>query len=313
MKKIIFILYLILSSLTVVFSASTGLSLSINFYDKQIYYPESTVKIKVTVANNSGAAFSFNSAEIHSYNFLLSVKTLKNIPLSASEKYIIDHNKNKPVFYRQITLMPGEEYSFITTLDNYTTILKPGIYVIKGTFFPDFTQLESSAKLTSNILTLAVRPSVSVSVLNAIIDQNTHEILKKAAFPPDEVVSYFLTARQKGDWNKFFLYLDIESLIQNQPRLEAKFRNSSESERITLIKDYKDSLRNQTVDNDILLVPSSFSIIQTSYTPLKGKVLVRETFKYRTYSEIKEYTYYLHRIDGIWTIYNYEIRNLGTE
>ncbi len=313
MKKIIFILYLILSTLTSVFSASTGLNLSINFYDKQIYYPESTIKIKVTVANNGVTAFSFNSAEIHSYNFLLTVKTLKNISLSASEKYIIDHNKNKPVFYRQITLMPGEEYSFITTLDNYTTIQKPGIYVIESSFIPDFTKPESPLKFKSNILTLSIRPSVSVPVLKAIIDQDTHEILKKISLPPDEVVTYFLTARQKSDWNKFFLYLDLESLIQNEPRLEAKFRNSSESERITLINDYKESLRNQAVDTDILLVPSSFSIIQTSYTPLRGKVLVRETFKYRTYSEIKEYTYYLHRLDGIWTIYNYEIRNLGTE
>ncbi len=313
MKKIICIVYLIFLSLTAVFPDAAGLTLSINFSDKQIYYPDSRIKIKITVANNSAVPFSFDSAEIHSYNFLLTVKTLKNTVLPPSQKYIIDHNKNTPVFYRQITLLPGEEYSFITFLGNYTSITKPGIYVISGVFFPDFTRQKDSSKITSNMLTLSVRPSISVPILNTVIDRETKEILKKTALPPDEVVSYFLTARQKGDWNKFFLYLDLESLIQNEPRLEAKFRNSTESERLDLIKDFKNSLKNQMVDNDILLVPSSFDIMQTSYTPSRGKVLVRETFKYRTYSEIKEYTYYLHKIDGIWNIYNYEIRNVGTE
>ncbi len=313
MKKIICILYLIFLSLTAVFSAPAGLSLSINFFNKQIYYPDSPVTIRVTVANNSTKAFSFNSAEIHSFNFLLTVRTLKNIALPASEEYIIDHNKNKPLFYRQITLMPGEAYSFVTNLKKYTAIQRAGIYVIEGKFFPDFTQTKDPVTYTSNVLTLSVRPSVAVPALSTVIDNETREILKKVALPPDEVVSYFLTARQKGDWNKFFLYLDLESMIQSEPRLEAQYRRSTEAERMVLIGNYKESLENETVDNDILLVPSSFTIMQTNYTPLRGKVLVRERFKYRTYSEIKEYTYYLHKINGIWNIYNYEIRNVGTE
>ena len=80
-----------------------------------------------------------------------------------------------------------------------------------------------------------------------------------------------------------------------------------------LLDSYKESLMNQVVDNDIILVPESFEIINTTYTPLRGKVLVRELFKYRNYKEIKEYTYYLHKKEGFWTIYNYEIRNIGTE
>jgi hypothetical protein len=29
--------------------------------------------------------------------------------------------------------------------------------------------------------------------------------------------------------------------------------------------------------------------------------------------EIKRFTYYLYRDDRVWYIYNYEVRNLGTE
>ncbi len=316
MKKTISVIYLIFLSVTSVFSLQNslnGLKLSINYHNKQIYYPESSIKIKITVSNETSESFSFNSADSYSYNFMLTVKTLKNLPLEYSEKYIIRHNSNKPVFYRQITLLPGEEYSFITTLDEFTDIKEPGIYIIQGTFYPDFNEKNADSAIYSNILTLPVRPSGMTPVLKDKIDSETGEILKKAALSPDMVVSYIITARQKNDWNRFFLYLDLESLMTLEPRLEAKYRNSSESERLMLIDSYKDSLMNQVVDNDIILVPASFEILTTTYTPVRGKVLVKELFNYRNYKEIKEYTYFLHKKDGYWTVYNYEIRNIGTE
>lgn len=313
MKKLIFLTYLIFLSLAFAFGSSGSIHFTLNFFDKQIYYPDSSIKIKINVANESSESFSFNSAEIHSYNFMITVKSLRNIILPPSEKLIIDKNQDKPVFYRKITLMPGEEFSFITTLDKYTKINKPGIYIVQGEFYPDFNKTVEGSSIKSNILTLSVRPSTSVPALQGLIDTETHEILKKVAMPPDEIVSYLITSRQKGDWNKFFLYLDMESLIQNQPRMEAKFRNSSESERLEMIRKYKKAMENTTVDNDILLVPSSFEIQQTSYTSSRGKVRVLETFTYRTYKENKVYNYFLHKIDGIWSIYNYEVRNIGTE
>ncbi len=313
MKKIIVVIYLIFISLAVVFPSQNGLKLTVNYFDKRIYYPESTIKIKVTVSNGSAESYSFNLAEIHSFNFLIKVKNLKNISLDYSEKYILQHNLNRPVFYRQVTLMPGEEYSFISYIDDYTSIDKPGIYIIQAEFFPDFGKTDSKPVLISNVLTLSVRPSTNSPILQEKIDQETGEILRKVSLPPDEVVTYLLTARQRSEWNKFFLYLDLESLMLNEPRLEARYRNSDESERISLLQEYKNNLQNQIVDNDILLVPSSFQVMYTSYTPSRGKVLVREAFKNRTYTEFKEYTYFLHKLNGFWTIYNYEIRNIGTE
>ncbi len=316
MKKIISIVYLIILTVTSVFALQSnldGLKLSINYYDKHVYYPESDIKIKITVSNGSPSSFTFDAAEIYSYNFLLTVKTLKNQPLDPSQKYIIQHNSNKPVFYRQITLLPGEDYSFTASLSDYSTIKEPGIYIVQGVFYPDFKMKDPGSTLYSNILTLPVRPGESSPTLKEKIDSQTGEILKRTALPPDQVVSYVITARQKNDWNRFFLYLDLESLMTQEPRLEAKYRNSSEGERLDLLDNYKESLRNQVVDNDILLVPDSFEILNTTYTPLRGKVLVREFFNYRTYKEIKEYTYFLHRKEGFWTIYNYEIRNIGTE
>ncbi len=313
MKKIIFIIYLIFLSLASVFPSAEGLKLSISYFDKRIYYPESDIKIKVTISNQTSESLTFSAAEEYYYNFFLTVKNLKNQKLEFSEKYISKHNSSSTVFYRQITLMPGEEYSFIARLEDYTEIRNPGVYIVQAVFDTDFHSRGKDSRLYSNILTLPVRPSTSSPELKDMIDEETGEILQKIAMPPDQVVSYILAARQKNEWNKFFLYLDLESLMTEEPRLEAKYRSSSEAERMKLLEEYKKNLENNVIDNDILLVPTSFKILYTSYTPLKGKVVVEESFKYRTYTEMKEYTYFLHKMNGYWIIYNYEIRNTGTK
>jgi hypothetical protein len=40
---------------------------------------------------------------------------------------------------------------------------------------------------------------------------------------------------------------------------------------------------------------------------------VLEKFKYPDYTELKQYTYLLKRSDRYWIIYDYEIKNLGTQ
>ena len=72
-------------------------------------------------------------------------------------------------------------------------------------------------------------------------------------------------------------------------------------------------MKMETADETILLIPDEYTIIKTDYTPEKGKVIAILKFQYPGYKEIKEYTYYLHRKDRIWYVYNYEVRNLGTE
>jgi hypothetical protein len=87
----------------------------------------------------------------------------------------------------------------------------------------------------------------------------------------------------------------------------------SEDRRQDAIARYKDQLKKETVDIDILVIPSEYEIKQTSYTALEAEVTVEEKFQYRDYAELKEYTYYLERRDNIWVVTDYEIVNLGTE
>ncbi|MCF6335739.1 MAG: hypothetical protein L3J12_08360 [Spirochaetales bacterium] len=290
-----------------------GVSVSIRFYDKKIYYPESKIQIQVRIINNSSESYSFNSAEIRSYNFNFFVKTLTNVKLPQSEDYQLRQRSNDPVFYRKITLLPGEEYAFNTDLQEYIDIIESGIYIVQSRFYPDFQLGYDSGYIESNKLTVSVRPSMElIPELQKQIDIETGEILNQIAMPPDEVVEYFIKARQQGSWNKYFLYLDIEGLLLNHPDLKHKYFRLSEEKQLLMIEEYKIELMNLRVDDDISAIPSSFEITETKYIRDEGTVVVKEYFIYPDYSETKKYTFYLRRYGNIWTIYNYEVRNLGT-
>lgn len=313
MKKIILLLYLSIAFASLTFAVSDNVSVSIRFFDKEIYYPETNIQIQVRIINNSLDNYSFNSAEIRSYNFNFYAKTLTNISVHASSDYLLSHRTNNPVFYREITLLPGEEYAFITNLDNYVDIKESGIYIIQSKFYPNFQLGYSSQFIESNKLTLSVRPSMDIPVFQEQIDIETGEILELVAMPPDEVVKYTIEARLQSAWNKFFLYLDIKGLLLNHPDLKHRYNTISEEKQMELIEEYKNQLKNKRVDNDILLTPSSYEILKTSYTQNEATVVVNEEFIFPEYTELKKYTYYLHRFGNIWSIYNYDVRNLGTK
>ena len=313
MKKNIVLLYLLFTFSSLAFAVQENVSVSIRFYDKKIYNPESNIQIQVRIVNNSLENYSFNSAEIKSFNFNFQVKTLTNLSVHNSNSYIITHQRNNPVFYRKITLLPGEEYAFLTSLDDYVDISESGIYIVQAKFFPNFQLGYNSQFLESNKLTLSVRPAMDLPVLQEQIDNETGEILEMTAMPPDEVVKYTIEARLQSAWNKFFLYLDIKGLLLNHADLKHKYKSSSEEKQLTMIEDYKNELKSKRVDNDILLLPSAFEILNTSYTQSEASVVVNEEFTFPEYTEKKKYIYYLHRYGNIWSIYNYDVRNLGTK
>lgn len=313
MKKIILLLYLSFAFASLTFAVSEDVSVSIRFFDKTIYYPESKIQIQIRIINNSLEDYSFNSAEIRSFNFNFQVKTLTNISVHESNNYLLSHRTNNPVFYREIKLLPGEEYAFITYLDDYVDIVESGIYIIQSKFYPHFQLGYSSEYKESNKLTLSVRPSMNIPVFQEQIDVETGEILELIAMPPDEVVKYTIEARLQSAWNKFFLYLDLKGLLLNHPDLKHRYNTISEEKQMILIEEYKNQLKNRRVDNDILLTPSSFEILKTSYTHNEATVVVNQEFIFPEYTELKKYTYYLHRFGNIWSIYNYDVRNLGTK
>lgn len=323
-------------------SAESGaVEFSIRFYEKRIYYlgdTEHPVLLEALLYNNSSQTYRFRMADNRVFSFDLQLTTPTNVELDHSTEYTRSRTANRPVLYRDISLEPGESYGVILSVPAFITVPKPGVYGVQALFYPELNlrgpevlqpvrlsgagaeppppsgpSTEPPPVLRSNLLTLNIRPAIVRPEEKARVEAETGNLIRKQPIPPDEVVAYMLTARQKSQWEKFFLYLDLESLYQQHPDRARAYRRMSEEDRRAALARYKEQLRRETVDVDILLIPASFTIERTSYTPFEAEVTVLEKFQYRDYVERKRYTYSLERRDTIWVITGYEIVNLGTE
>lgn len=287
---------------------------TIRYYDKKVYYPESDIELKVTLSNQSPNSYLFRISENRAFSLSFEVRNLRNQLLPQAQKFTAQRNSNLPVLFKDISLEPEEEYSFRVNLKDFVQINEPGTYTLQALFYPRLYGNPKTETVASNVLTLVVRPSVAgLEAVKEQIDLQVGEFLKQTALPPDEVVKYVLTARQKSEWNKFFLYIDLESLYQRSPEGARRYKYLSEAERIETLKKFRQQLSETIVDEDILMIPSEFEILKTTYTPREAVVEVLAKFAQRGFKEVKRYTYYLYRKNDIWLIYNYETRNLGTE
>jgi hypothetical protein len=322
-KRFVFVLLLVFIA-QICLAEAEGVVFQIRFYEKRIYYlndREHPVSLETTLTNNSSRTFRFKMAENRMFNFDFQVTTPTNILLDHAQSFSRARTSNQPVLYREISLEPGDTFGVVVSLNDFVQIPKAGLYSVQGLFYPELylhgpvagEPVGTAEPLRSNMLTLSVRPEVLFEEERAMIEAETGERIQRQPLPPDEVVDYMLNARQRSQWEKFFLYLDLESLYVKNPGRAEAFRRMSEENRRAAIARYKEQLRSETVDVDILVIPAEYDIIQTRYTPLEAEVTVIERFRYRDYVEIKRYTYYLERRDNIWVVTDYEIVNLGTE
>ncbi len=288
-----------------------GIDFKIRYYNKKIYFPENPVLLKMEIINNSTETLILKIADSHVFNLDFEVKTLTNIKLKHSDKFNIDRYSNQPVFFREISLEPGEEYAFTEDLSNYIDYTTPGVYIVRAFYYPELNSGSKSLKIYSNELSLSVRPTGGISEMEAIIEDRTGEILKKEALPPDKVVSYTLHARQKSQWKKFFLYIDIENFLMKNDVKKQKYIRLSEIERRNMLQKYK----NRIIAGKAVLIdmPTEFRITKTTYNKTRGQVEVFEKFDQGDYVEKKMYIYFLVKKNDIWRINNYLVTNLGTE
>lgn len=317
MRKTVFFISLIVSLLVFCGSAFSDtpndVEFSIRFFDKKIYYPESEILLKIEIANNSPQTFRFKAANKHQFNIEFDVKTMANEGLPSSREFIMMRNSNQQVFYREVDLAPGEQFSFVVDLKEFISVTEPGAYFIQAFYFPELSAVPG-IRIPSNSLTLSVRPSFGALEIQSIIDEKTGEVLERENLPPDQIIDYLLKARQKEQWNKFFLYLDIERIMLQDPAKKRRYLRLSDAERIQELDTYRMLLSQSRTDNsNINLLPQRYEILQTSYTQTEGRVEVKQWFDYEDFTEVKLYTYYLQRENDTWIVYNYETRNIGTE
>ncbi len=299
------------------FSKYDNVSVSIKYYDRTMYYPgnpdTNPVFVHISIKNNSTETLRFKLADDRMFSVDFNGYTIKNLQLPQTEKLIRKRTTNQTVYFKEIALENGEEYSFVENLKDYIEIQEPSVYYIELKFYPELYK-SKYLSITSNRLALEIRPSPSAASSSVLpVKNKSAELLKPEEISPDKVVEQTIIARQKSLWDQYFLYLDVESMLQRNASAKRKYISSSADERARMLKNYRADLMQSRIDNDIVAVPEKFEIERTVYSKTEGTVTVTEWFKYPNYREKKSYVYKVRQREGIWQIYDYTVTNLGTE
>lgn len=293
------------------------MSVSIKYYDRTMYYPgnpdTNPVFVHISIKNNSARTMRFKLADDRMFSVDFNGYIIKNLQIPQTENVIRKRTTNQTVYFREISLETGEEYSFVENLKDYIEISEPSVYYVELKFYPELYK-SKYLSVTSNRLSLEIRPSPSAASSAVLpVKNKSAELLKPEEISPDKVVEQTIIARQKSLWDQYFLYLDIEAMLQRNAPAKRKYISSSAEERARMLKNYRADLMQSRIDNDIVAVPEKFEIERTVYSKTEGSVTVTEWFRYPNYHEKKSYVYKVRQREGIWQIYDYTVTNLGTE
>jgi hypothetical protein len=311
-RKRIFLALLLFAGVLSV-SAAGDVGLTIRYFDKRIYYVQKDpIFVQVTIANPGPAAYRFKLADDRAFSIDFDIRTMTNLTVNPADILIRRRSTNQQVFFREITVESGESFSFVEDLRNYAELNQSGSYVVQVRMYPELLRpellrpelfrteqartiaLESPLRqpLESNRLNLNLRPAVlpGPGGVPLALDVETHAILTRDNLPPDQVVNYLLTARQKSQWEKFFLYLDLESMIIRDATRQRQWLAESEEGRRRMMARYRTELEAAVTDGDIATIPMEFQIERTQYSAEEGTVSVLEKFKTGNYIERKRYT-----------------------
>jgi hypothetical protein len=294
-------------------SQDTQQQFSIRFYDQRVYFLGDEIQVEAVITNTGTDTLRFKMADNRFFNMDFDVRTTRNVGLDHAKQFTIERNSDQPVFFREVSLEPGEKYGIVVDLTQFAAFASAGQYVVQAAFFPELFRGPDSSSMKSNRLSLFVKPAAANAEEKATVQAENGAMLARQSLPPDEVVSGTVTARQKSQWERFFLYLDLESLMRKNPEKDRIFRNSTEAQQRQMVDQFRQQLRQTTIQQDISVIPTSFEVRKTTYDSSEGTVEVLEKFKYPDYTELKAYTYHLKKSDRFWIIYDYEIKNLGTE
>lgn len=295
---------------------NNGIDVSIKYYNKTVYYPESSeenpIYVHITIANNGTEPFRFKLADDRMFSIDFNAFNVKNKSLPQQQNLISKRTTSQTVYFREISIESGEEYSFIENLKDYVVIEDTGIYYFDLKFYPELYKNKLNV-IKSNRLTLDVRPSPDIAVAMLPTNVTNSAVLTPEPISPDKVIEQTIIARQRELWDQFFLYMDVEQMFTRDAARDRKYRTASADERTRMLANYKADLMLSKIDNDIVSIPERFSIERTTYSQTEGTVTVIQWFKYDTFTEKKRYEYFLRQRDGIWLIYDYRVENLGSE
>jgi len=317
------LLFFINYSFVCAFESSRGeVEFNIRFFDRRIYHVQTDpIFVQVTITNNSPYPYRFKLADDRSFSIDFDIRTMTNRQLPQADSLVRKRTQNAQVFFREITIESFESFSFIEDLRDYVIFSQTGSFRVRARVYPELIRAVPAAgqavipALESNFLNLSLRPPIihGSDGIPLEMDVATGALLVRQQLPPDEVVTYMLLARQTSQWERFFLYLDLETMLTKDAYQRRRWLSENEEGRRKMLLQYRQTLQNPAIDDDLSVIPTTFEILRTVYNNNEGTVTALLKFRMPTYTQLRQYIYYLEKKDNYWMIVNYTVQGLGTE
>jgi len=288
---------------------------NIRFYDRRIYYVQSDpILVQITITNNSPFPYRFKLADERAFSIDFDIRTMTNRTLPQADSLIRKRTLNPRIFFREVAIECGESFSFVEDLRDYVIFSQPGSFRVRARVYPELIRT-ISVSMDTNYLSLSIRPELiqGPDGIPIEMDVATGAVLVRQRLAPDEIVTYMLTARQESQWERFFLYLELEAMLSRDALQKRRYMAENEEGRRRMVMEYRQSLQNSVIDGDIAVIPTTFEILRTIYNNEEGNVTVLEKFRYINYTELRQYVYYFEKRDNFWCIVNYTMQGMGTE
>jgi hypothetical protein len=297
-------------------AAENDVEFNIRFIDRRIYYVETDpVYVQLTIANNSPAPYHFKLADERAFSVGFDIRAMTNRPLSDADSFIRKRTTYQHIYFREISIESGESFSFVEDLRDYADLKQPGSFRVQARVYPELYRTANSPAIASNYLNLNMRPPLipGPDGIPLEMDVATGAVLVRQRMPPDQVVEYMIRARQESQWEKFFLYLDLEAMLSRDAFQKRRFTAENEEGRRRMMSEYRQNLQSGVMDGNISVIPTTFTMERCQYNADEGTVIILARFRESTFTELRRYTYYLVRKDEIWMIVDYSVTALGTE
>ena len=150
MKQVVMgALLLIISVLGQAETPAPDVQFSLRYYNKEIYTndPDQPILLQVGLRNQgtSPVWFSLPSQPVFQLALTVLPAGRTGLPLPPADKFSENRFNNQPVFFRDVSILPGEEFNYTVNLRDFVAFENPGVYTVQGKFYPSLlTELAAS-------------------------------------------------------------------------------------------------------------------------------------------------------------------------
>jgi hypothetical protein len=275
---------------------------------KTVYYYGEPIELNFTLTNITDQEFALKISQHTFLNYYIEVYDQKNISIKERDDFFslqmdtIDNLKkdNNNQAFKTLTLSSrqilGNNFDLLSQYQ-----LEPGIYLIRGKFYPQTSYLSAKNFFHTPFIRLIVKENIFKEKQKSIEEMKDKEELKKILTPEDSVRTFFEAKIQKK-WNAFFYVIDLRRLIKYFPVFYKSFKKAADEEKNSIVRDFKEYLQALNTEEKLL----NYDIRETVIRKNEAICTVVTTSRFQEIFIKREYKFGLILKDH-WYIYGYTV------